>query len=152
LDYEQNKALMTVKIIQTVAIVSILVYAGILYWNLTYAGTTPRVPLDHYILTVTTVVLSVIAALVLIIGYFSPRWIPKRYKHDAQGLSSIHMVRCAFFESIAIYGLILGLLGTKWQISIIFFVFSAGALILTFPNEERWKKILEMVNTQSKSQ
>lgn len=49
-----------------------------------------------------------------------------------------HILRICLFEAIAIYGLVLGILGSSWYIWLPFFALSLIALTLTFPTSERW--------------
>jgi hypothetical protein len=61
---------------------------------------------------------------------------------------SYHIMRISLLQSIAIYGLVLAILGSHWYIWIWFLVVSAAALVLTFPTEERIK---DWTQNQSKS-
>lgn len=54
---------------------------------------------------------------------------------------SAHIYRVGVFESIGIYGFILGLLGADWNFVIPFFIVSFIGLIISFPSEGKWRKL-----------
>jgi hypothetical protein len=115
----------------------------------------PILPIGDSILTISEVVLGFMAVYAIPFGFFRlPRWLlkarTKAYSNNSKILLSFNIIRVGLFESIAIYGLILGILGAGAQITIPFLVVSAGTLILTFPTEERWKKMIESLNSYPK--
>jgi len=49
-----------------------------------------------------------------------------------------HILRISLFESVAVFGFTLGILGSRWYIWLPFFILSAIALTFTFPTKKRW--------------
>jgi hypothetical protein len=144
---EMSKTLMIAKIFYIALIAAILVYANILFGILLHEVSGPIFPISNSTLTILTVVLSVVALCVIVTGlFFLPRLmlksLIKAYQKNSIALLLLTIFLAAIFESVAIYGLILGILGAGAQITVPFFVVSAGLLILTFPTEKRWKKMM----------
>jgi hypothetical protein len=80
--------------------------------------------------------------LVLCLGFFWPRlarWHKKAYV-DGREIFYSHLIRSSFFSSVAIYGLILRILGSSWYIVLPLLVLAFAALVLTFPTNKRWAK------------
>jgi len=138
-DNETGKFLIIAKIVQVSFIVTIAAYADIIYVSLPsidFAILPPGDPL----LTIITGVLGFIAVAFIVFGYFWPRWVVSKLSQpETQMFFVAYIGRAAIFESVAIDGLILGILGSGWQITLPFLVVSAVALILTFPTGGRWK-------------
>ena len=95
-------------------------------------------------------VFAVITIVDLVIAYVLPRFMVQRYKReeiirrfqtspDAYFLT-VTIIQGLLYEAIAIYGLVLGLLGVNWQLTLPFFFISVVAMIITFPCEERYRK------------
>ncbi|MFC2071749.1 hypothetical protein ACFLUU_03395 [Chloroflexota bacterium] len=142
MDFEMSKTLLTAKILQIAYLVAILIYVIMLSIALPYVGFESIYPLGDPILIITEGVLSIVAVICIALGYLLPRWTIKWYKQNVQGLLSVHIVRSALFEAVAIYGLVLGILGAKWPILLPFLAIAALALILTFPTEEKWRNMI----------
>jgi len=138
-DNETGKFLLITKIVQTVLILAVLAYAEIIYVSL------PRVdfailPPGDPLLTILTGVLGFIAIAFIVLGYFWPRWFsPKQPQQERLALFNTYIMRTTMLGSIAIFGLILGILGAEDSITMLFLIVSAGALIFTFPTKKRWQ-------------
>ncbi len=146
-DDEMSKTLRVAKILQIVFLGAILIYVIILV-VLPYIGFAPIFPSDYPLLTPIAGILGVHAVISIALGYLMPRRIVKRTKQEVRSPFCTEVVlRCAFFEAVAIDGGILGVIGAGWEITIPFFIVGAGAMILTFPTEERWRQMIEQVKT-----
>jgi hypothetical protein len=90
------------------------------------------------------IALAVVAVITLLLGAGFPsvltRFMRGSGNASADALNFI-IVRASLFEAIGIYGLILAVLGAEVYISLPFILVSMAALVLTFPNRERWRKI-----------
>lgn len=89
------------------------------------------------------VVLSFVAAVDIIIGIFLPRWMLKRYPREerARRLLMVEVLRVAFLQAVAIYGLILGILGAGWVVAVVFFAVSLAVLVKYFPTDNLWNRM-----------
>ena len=155
-DNEMGKTLRIAKILHIALMASILIYAVILFVFL------PAIelwvfPPDDPVLTRVEWALGIVAIIAIFLGYYLPRLATRRYRQSVQGLLPlharlllVHIIRSSLFESIAIYGLMLGILGAGEQITIAIMVVSLGALILSFPNAEKWKKMIAPKDIYSK--
>ena len=102
--------------------------------------------LDDGTLQILIIMLLVMGAITLAIGYFMPRLLIRFIKTESVNkaglLFYVLLFRASLFESVAVYGLVLGILGVGLQNIWPFFLLSALALVITFPTEARVKKIL----------
>jgi hypothetical protein len=154
-DYEMSKDLRTAKILYIALMAGILAYASILF-RILPKFPEAIFPTSDFLITILTMLLSILAVCWIVYGFFLlPRMMIKAsseaYKKNSKvKVLLLFIFRGALFETVAIQGLILGILGMGWQISLPFIVVSAGALIITFPTENRWKKMMESINIDSK--
>lgn len=159
---ESGTAFRIIKIFHIVSLVAILVFAEILY-------TLPQPPISFSagLLLPLTVVLSIIAVFTLILGYFADKLFtrskkvkPLPFKRqifpftlninvDETRALTVAINRMAFFNAAAIYGLVLGLSGDEWQITVPFFVVAETSLILVFPTRKRWRQLLTKISESS---
>lgn len=96
---------------------------------------------DPYLILI-EIVLALMSLLVVAIGVYLPRivgWIWKFDKSDMFVLYA-HVLRISFFESTAIFGLILGILGGAWYAWLTLFVMAGAAMVFTFPTQKRWEE------------
>ena len=92
------------------------------------------------------VILGFFAILCLILGFLWPwlaRWRKKNVERIEASVFAGQILRIVLFESLAIYSLVLGILGSDWYVLVPLFLLAAVALILTFPTKKRWVKWLE---------
>ena len=143
-DKETRNALLNAKIRQAACLSAVFIYIIILIRL--HDGDFEHPFSDDPFLTVVTAACSVVAAIGIAFGYILP-WIVKRYGPEsglpAGPLATVQLIRPALFGSVAICGLVLGIMGAGWHITLPFFVVSAGLLVYTFPTEKRWKKMME---------
>jgi hypothetical protein len=156
-----NRYLRLAKIIQILLLIAILLYVDIIYrWSI-IPLISQDIGLDKSTLNLITIVIAFFGIICLVYGYFIPIWMTKTLKQKSQpkwrkwlsphstmtGAESmsltVYITRSAMFVGIAVYGLVLGILGVGWQITLPFFVASAIALVLTFPTKKRWKRMLD---------
>lgn len=50
---------------------------------------------------------------------------------------TMHVTRVSWFEGVAVFGLMLGLLGSQWIVTAPLFTSAGAALVLTFPTDRR---------------
>jgi hypothetical protein len=148
MDETENKTMLAIRIIHTAIIIAVVIYAIMLYIFIPYIDL--RVfSSDDPTLTMVQIALGITGIITLAIGYFLPRLASKWNRRSQQSLISTHLQRISLFNAIGIYGLILGILGAKPVVSLLFLVVSALALILTFPTAEKWRTIVEQFNNSS---
>jgi hypothetical protein len=152
---EMAKALRTARIFYIFLMAAILIYAVIIYWILPFKVPMALFPISDSLTTILTVVVSAFAIYSIMNGsFFLPRWLlkasAKANVNNSKALLSIIIIRGGLFEAVAIYGIILGVFGAAAQITVPFMVVSLGALILTFPTEEKWKKMIAPKDIYSK--
>jgi hypothetical protein len=112
---------------------------------------TVLVEFDGGTLNFLAVVLSALGAFSLLQGFMFPRRIIRMATNKAQAsadqaIYSAQILRCAYFEAISIYGLVLGILGAILPIVVAFFVLSLVAMAATFPTEDRWRGLRAELN------
>jgi cytochrome c oxidase subunit IV len=56
-------------------------------------------------------------------------------------LFSLYIVQSSTLEAIAVWGLMLGILGGSIYIVIVFFIVAVAGLIITFPTRNRWERL-----------
>ncbi len=99
----------------------------------------PLAPVEDFVLTLLVGVLSGFGAASVALAFFLPRLMSRQIDPMSPGrLMRVHFIRGAILESVAIYGLVLGLLGAGWAITLPFFIVSIGAWTAAFPTKERW--------------
>jgi hypothetical protein len=148
LDNEMSKTLKIAKVLYIFSIVAIMIYAGILYIFIPYVGLR-LFPSDDPIISLLAKVLGILAIGAIVFGYLFPWLVSKFLKHERQMLFVIPIARATLFIAVGVFGLMLGILGAGWQISLPFIVVCGVSLILTFPTNERWKKMAESINPPS---
>ena len=162
---ESGKAFRIIKYFHIASLVAILVFAEVLY-------TLPQPPMSFGVslLLPLTVVLTIIAVFTLIIGYFADKLFirskkvkPLSFKRQIFPFNlnitvvettalTVGINRMAFFNATAVYGLVLGLSGDKWQITVPFFIVAEIALIINFPTQKRWQQLLAKITESSDGQ
>ena len=141
---EDPRYLRKARLISLAFLAAPLVYIGILV--IVHLSGTVSVELDNGTLNLFTVVLLVLGAFSLIQGFLFPRRVIRMARNRAptnadQSIYGAQILRYACFEAISIYGLMLGILGSKLPILVPFFVVSLVAMVATFPNEDRWRSM-----------
>jgi hypothetical protein len=91
-------------------------------------------------LTIIPVVLGLIGVILLILGFTLPRLFIRYFVRKTAGLLVIQIVRLSFFESVGIFGLLLGIIGAEIWIALSFMIVSAGALLMTYPTDSNCEK------------
>ncbi|MFC1909584.1 hypothetical protein ACFLXD_07075 [Chloroflexota bacterium] len=140
-----GKPVKTAKILHVLLLLAVLIYLDILHQI-----TPPLVSLGSDTLNLVTIILAIIGISDLFLGYFLPRLIIK-YRQRKPGLNkgrflfSVYIVRAAIIEAVAIYGLILGILGASLVIVAPFFIATVAGLLLTFPTKGKWNKMAALI-------
>ena len=145
-DEEMGKLLLSAKIIQIAYLGAVLIYLIMLFIVIPYAvGPLAIFPAGDPLLTLFEGVLGVLAVIIIALAYLLPRWTVRWYRQKSRRLFNVYFIRGGLFEAVAIYGLILGILGAKWPIILPFFIVGAATLVHTFPTEERWGKMYRCI-------
>lgn len=66
-----------------------------------------------------------------------------KQRQDERLCGFASLIRASFFMAVGAYGFVLGLMGALWSVILPFFAASFLALVLTFPTQKRWKRMLE---------
>jgi preprotein translocase subunit SecG len=151
---ENNNLFRMVKFLQGAFFVIILIYAAIIYGWSGIRLISGDLAFSKYALNTIIAVLAVLGILCLVYGYFQPGLAIKRNEQKPQtqlptanGVSfGAYIIRATMFMAVAIYGLILGIFGAAWWVTLPFFIAPAFLLIFTFPTRKRWERILEKPN------
>ena len=143
---ETEKSRRTAKIIQGICIFAVIVYVDILR-----RGIALVTPWDSGTLNLLTGVLGGVGLLDLLASYLVPRTMINRYRQNPQPdkgkfLLSVYIIRAGLLESVAIYGLVLGILGVRVEFVLPFIVVSVAGLFITFPTDDKWKGMIAAIN------
>ena len=156
-----GKALRIAKIFQIVCMVAVILFADTLYRNDVISVISQDIGIGPHTLRIVNIAMIILAILSLISGYFNYKVILKaktvnpllKNKNIFPFLSNInsverialsaHIILVVMYPAVAIFGLLLGMLGDGWQITLPFFVVSVILLVITFPKKKGWNKILE---------
>jgi hypothetical protein len=159
-DQEFMQSFKTARLLHVSTLITIPVYVLVLYWVLPRAVTMPVYPVNGSNLTIIEITIGLLGVFSLVQGYLFPGRMLKRYltqwANDAlrqryaggpeRLIFNSDFWRCSLYEFVAIYGFILGLFGVGVAITAAFFVVSAAAQVLVFPNEEKWRSQLESIS------
>ncbi len=159
-----GKAFRNIKIFHIVCLIAVLAYADILYRMPLTDGVSWGISLSHSILKTLTVILVIFAIYSLAAGYFIYRVIIKSKKINTLPLSnkifpfykninsvekialSAYLMLITIGVAVAVFGLVLGILGDGWQITVPFFVVAEIALIINYPTQKRWQQLLAKIS------
>jgi hypothetical protein len=159
-DQEFVRSFKTARFLHASILGGVLICALLLYWAFPRTVTIPEYPVDRSTLTILEITICLLGIFSLVQGYLIPGRMLKRYRtmwaNDAlrqkyaggpiRLLLSSGVIRCGLYESIAVYGLILGWFGAGIAITIPFFVVSAVVQIPVFPSEEKWHSQFATIN------
>jgi hypothetical protein len=164
-DEGTGKSLRIARIFYMIFLFAILIYADILYFWPVIPEVSKNVGFDKDFVHQCTIIFSFFGVLCLGYSFFIPKMMIQRYKNKpqpkrkqlftfpiilnkAESLAfSIQIVRIGTFMATSVLGLVLGILGAGWQITLPFLAASITALVLTFPTQKRWQQLLEKLNS-----
>ena len=134
---ETDKSRRTAKIIQGVCIFAVIVYVDILR-----RGIALVTPWDSGTLNLLTGVLGGVGLLDLLASYLVPRWMIKGYRQKTwldkgRFLISVYVIRAGLLESVAIFGLVLGILGVRVEFVLPFIIAFAVICIVVLSLVDR---------------
>jgi hypothetical protein len=170
IEYGSGKAFRFIKIFHIVCIIAVLLWADALYRMPLTDGVSWGVGLSHSVLKTLTIILIILAIYGLASGYFLYRVIIKAKKVNPMPLNNKifpfykninHAERVALSAyfmltmmgvAAAAFGLVAGMLGDGWQITVPIFVVAEIALIIKFPTQKRWQQILAKITQSSNAQ
>jgi hypothetical protein len=135
------RPLLTVKVIHLIFLALVPIAALILVL-LPIFGSVPEFFRDDPILILIEIIMVGFSLVILAVAFLWPR-LARWNKPSNRTVSNIligHLVRISLLESIAVYGLVLRLLGSAWYIVLPLFILSAVALVLTFPTDKRFAR------------
>ncbi len=95
------------------------------------------------------IVFAIVSLISLAYCYFAPWLMLKGYLSNKRKppveldsrLFSLYIVQSSTLEAIAVWGLMLGILGGSIYIVIVFFIVAVAGLIITFPTRNRWERL-----------
>ncbi|MDD5289510.1 MAG: hypothetical protein PHY28_10420 [Dehalococcoidales bacterium] len=140
-----SRQLNIAKIMSIVFLIASFVYIDVL-WYTVKNGIAPvwTDPDQGQLLRLVTIVLAVISLSCIGLGFYFPKYIIRHSSAIKRvSLLTSNILSFSFFEAISIYGLILGLLSAKWEISLPFFAVSIIAMLLSFPTRTKWENVLK---------
>jgi hypothetical protein len=87
------------------------------------------------------IIFAVIEIPILIVGIYLPRIVGRVWKRNRSDtfVYFVHAIRISLFESVAVIGLILGILGGVWYAWLPLLVLAGAALVFSFPTAKRWE-------------
>jgi hypothetical protein len=152
---DMKRSLRTIKIIQVLLILAVLIFLDILI----RFPIPPPFSISSETLNLIIIILAILGAVDLAYSYFLPRLLiksSKRYKRKPpiMGKSQVFsnlIVRGAMLEAIAIYGLVLGIMGASLKIVLPFFIITVAGLLLTFPTKNKWNKLTALIETPTEN-
>ena len=137
-ELDSKQRLRTAKILHICYLVAIAVYVVILVeWHRT--GATAGFARDT--VNLIAIFLGVVTVAEILIRPYIQKAAARKLKGPA-GVFRVQIVSLSFCAAPAMYGLVLGIMGSSWAIVAPFLVVGAAALVLTFPTEQRWKKLM----------
>jgi hypothetical protein len=155
-----GKVLRNAKIFQIVCLIIVGVFAENIYRNPETADISNHIGLSANIVHTVTIGFVVLSILSLAAGYLVYRVMLKarivspilqnkglfpffqNMGTSERIVFSAHFLLIVMFTVISGFGLILGIFGDGWKITLAFFVVPAVLLILTFPTQKRWNTLL----------
>jgi hypothetical protein len=148
-DINSNGQFLILRVIHSIFLATIPIFILIAFF-VSELGIGPIFNENEFPIHIIEITLGVITIIALLFAYYLSKLPGKSTMGNVSRASivSFHIVRISLLQSIAIYGLVLAILGSLWFIWIWFFVVSAAALVLTLPTEER---IRNWIQNQSKS-
>jgi len=145
---QKNQLLRMARLIAALYLVSTGVFAVVAYILPQRIG-QPQL-YDPPIINMLTLVLGLMAFSGIGMGLFLPAHIIKRIAPDYSPSKKFFLstvFRCALFETPAICGLTLAVIGASLPVSLGFIIVSAGFLLYTFPTEEKISRFLSKIST-----
>jgi hypothetical protein len=167
---ESGKAFRILKIFHIVCLVAVLLFADALYRMPLTDGFSWGIGLSHSLLKILTVIMIILAIYGLAAGYFIYRVIVKAKKVNPIPLShkifpfyknigpvervalNAYLSLTMMGIAVSAFGLVLGILGDEWQITVPFFVVAEIVLIINFPTQKRWQQLLAKISETSNGQ
>ena len=144
-----DKHLKIGQILYIIMIIAIIIYADLLFRIMPRFDVLPILSSSNSTIFILIFMLGVFAICCIIFGYIWPAFAVKHSKSSMLTPLTLVIMRCALFESVGIYGLVLGLLGADWKITLMFLLVSALFLVITFPTNKSWSKLKELIETRS---
>ncbi|MFC2058522.1 hypothetical protein ACFLTS_02625 [Chloroflexota bacterium] len=148
LDESSKSSLLKAKLLNMSFLVAILIYMIILAYWISLDSTSESL-LEGEILAMLTAVLAVLSIACILCGNYIARLAIRKSRNPSNILFT-HTIRISFFQAVAIFGLILGLIDgsmVSWAFTLPFLLAAAVALVLTFPTEEKWERMLQQTET-----
>ena len=137
---QQNTGIITARVLHVAMIVAVIFFCLIIYTFLPSRDISIFASDDSFLQNI-EIALGILAIIMIAIGYFLPSWSLKSSPAAKTGPLSIHLVRLSFFEAVGVLGLVLGIMGAEWYITLPFIIVSAASLVFSFPTKEKWQKM-----------
>ena len=139
---ELKRILGTARLVHIANVVAVFIYIIVIYIAVEMAHVRIFPP-GSSALRMLEAVLALLAGIALLIAYFSPRWWVSWYRGRPAALLAFHVVRITSLEAMGVFGLVLGIAGAGWAVSLAFIIVSAVTLIIIIPTEQKWLKMLK---------
>jgi hypothetical protein len=93
-------------------------------------------------LVLTEIVFAVIILPVLVVGLYLHWLVGRIWKTDKSDMYVyfVHGIRVSLFEAVAVFGLILGILGGALYVWLPLLMLAGAAMVFTFPTAKRWEE------------
>ena len=134
-DSSPNKQFRFLRIVHSIFLASIPIFLLVIIFYLKLG--MGLILHEAFLIHLMEIAFGIITVIILLRVHFWRKYSSIFRTFLAESVVSFHFLRTITLESIAIYGLVLAILGSQWYIWIWFFVVSAAALVLTFPTDER---------------
>jgi len=169
-EHGSGKAFRFIKIFHIVCIIAVLLWADALYRMPVTDGFSWGIGLSHSLLKILTITLIILAIYGLASGYFLYKVMIKAKKINPMPLNnkifpfyknispverialSAYFMLTMMGVAVAAFGLVAGMLGDGWQITVPFFVVAEIALTINFPTQKRWQQLLAKISESSNAQ
>jgi len=145
----QGRPTLSAKIMQTSPIAGVLADAAILYILIPAIEFTPLYAAGDARSIRITAILGTVSVLAVMLGFSAPRRIVRWYGvwrwyvKDRESPATLILFRGAAFGTVGILGIIAGIFGAAWYVTLLFLIAAAGSLLLTFPTGKNWRSLKE---------
>ncbi len=143
---QKEKLLHLARLIATAYLMSTGVFAALAF--ILPQRLDPPVQYEPSTINTLTLVLGLMAFIGIVLGFVLPSRIIKSSKQIStlgQKFFVSTVLGCALFETPAIYGLVLTVIGAALPVSLGFIIASAGFMLYTFPTEEKISHFLSTI-------
>jgi len=135
---QKNQLLHMARLIAALYLVSTGVFAVVAY-ILPQRISQPQL-YDPSLVNTLTLIFGLMALLGIVMGFILPDRVMNKLQSETtlnQKFIMSSVLRCALFETPAIYGIALTVMGARLPVALGFIIVSAGFMLYTFPTEDK---------------